>query len=57
MKVHRGHASRDLGPAIGDVEIWTIEGNNGWSHPVTSTEEGFILSKDGEVPGLGAVRS
>ena len=38
-------------PAIGDVEIWTIEGNNGWSHPVhIHFEEGFILSKDGEAP-------
>ena len=40
-------------PQTGDLEVWTIVGKNGWSHPAhTHFEEGFILSKDGETPPI-----
>ena len=40
-------------PAIGDIEVWTIEGTNGWSHPVhIHFEEAFVLSKDGNPPPI-----
>ncbi len=35
----------------GTLEIWSIEGNGGWSHPVhVHFEEGVILSRDGKAP-------
>jgi FtsP/CotA-like multicopper oxidase with cupredoxin domain len=35
----------------GTLEIWSIEGNGGWSHPVhVHFEEGIILSRDGKAP-------
>jgi manganese oxidase len=35
----------------GTFEIWTIDGNGGWSHPVhIHFEEGIILERDGEPP-------
>ena len=35
----------------GQVEIWHLEGNGGWSHPVhVHFEEGQILSRDGKAP-------
>ncbi|MEE8525709.1 MAG: multicopper oxidase domain-containing protein, partial [Thermoanaerobaculia bacterium] len=37
--------------ALGTIEIWTIEGGSGWSHPVhVHFEEGVILSRGGEPP-------
>ncbi|HBG05458.1 MAG TPA: copper oxidase [Geobacter sp.] len=35
----------------GTLEIWSIEGNGGWSHPVhVHFEEGVILRRGGKVP-------
>ncbi|NIO17054.1 MAG: multicopper oxidase domain-containing protein [Deltaproteobacteria bacterium] len=35
----------------GTLEIWSIEGNGGWSHPVhVHFEEGVILTRGGEAP-------
>jgi FtsP/CotA-like multicopper oxidase with cupredoxin domain len=35
----------------GQVEIWHLEGNGGWSHPIhVHFEEGQILSRGGEAP-------
>jgi len=40
-------------PAQGDVEIWTIKGKGGWSHPVhIHFEEGKVLSRGGKPPPL-----
>ena len=37
--------------ATGRIEIWSMLGNGGWSHPVhVHFEEGIILSRDGEAP-------
>lgn len=39
--------------SIGTMEIWTLEGNDNWSHPIhIHFEEGLILSRDGEPPPL-----
>jgi hypothetical protein len=37
--------------SLGTMEIWTLEGNDNWSHPVhVHFEEGVILSRDGAPP-------
>jgi manganese oxidase len=37
--------------SIGTMEVWTLEGNDNWSHPIhIHFEEGLILSRDGEPP-------
>jgi len=37
--------------AFGTIEIWLLEGNDNWSHPVhVHFEEGVILSRDGDPP-------
>lgn len=37
--------------SLGTMEIWTLEGNDNWSHPIhVHFEEGVILSRDGEPP-------
>ena len=36
---------------LGTIEIWTVEGNGGWSHPIhVHFEEGVILSRGGDPP-------
>jgi manganese oxidase len=37
--------------SLGTMEIWTLEGNDRWSHPIhIHFEEGVILSRDGKAP-------
>jgi hypothetical protein len=37
--------------ALGTMEIWLLEGNDNWSHPIhVHFEEGVILSRDGDPP-------
>ncbi|MFL5303089.1 MAG: multicopper oxidase domain-containing protein [Anaeromyxobacteraceae bacterium] len=37
----------------GTLEVWSIEGNGGWDHPVhVHFEEGVIISRDGKPPPL-----
>lgn len=37
--------------SLGTMEIWTLEGNDNWSHPIhVHFEEGVILSRDGNPP-------
>jgi hypothetical protein len=37
--------------ASGDVEVWSIKGNDGWTHPVhIHFEEGIILTRGGKAP-------
>ena len=37
--------------ALGTMEIWLLEGNDNWSHPVhVHFEEGVILTRDGDPP-------
>ena len=44
-------ANADGYDGIGTLEIWRVEGNGGWSHPVhVHFEEGVILSRDGQPP-------
>lgn len=36
---------------LGTMEIWLLEGNDNWSHPIhVHFEEGVILSRDGQAP-------
>ncbi|HEX2096471.1 MAG TPA: multicopper oxidase domain-containing protein [Solirubrobacterales bacterium] len=37
--------------SLGTMEIWTLEGNDNWSHPIhVHFEEGVIISRDGNPP-------
>ena len=37
--------------SLGTMEIWTLQGNDNWSHPIhVHFEEGVILSRDGNPP-------
>jgi len=37
--------------SLGTMEVWLLEGNDNWSHPVhVHFEEGVILTRDGEPP-------
>jgi manganese oxidase len=38
---------------FGTMEIWEMDGNGGWSHPIhVHFEEGLILTRDGRLPPL-----
>ena len=38
-------------PTLGDLEVWHLEGNGGWSHNIhIHFEEGRILTRDGKAP-------
>jgi FtsP/CotA-like multicopper oxidase with cupredoxin domain len=56
IKVDGGEANTALATRIsailnGDVDVWTITGGRGWTHPVhIHFEEGMIISRGGKLP-------